>query len=88
MFVPLDKLARIRYEDRLSEADQRRAAAKNWAESRMGDSDKLQSPFVFIGIPLGEAFRSPISEPHSLDISTQSPENIALNHWPRYRCSW
>ena len=74
MFVPLDQLARIRYEDRL---DQRRAAAEIRPESRTSGFDKLQSLVVFIRaalLPLGEAFRSPISEPHSLDISTQSPE--------------
>jgi hypothetical protein len=77
MFVPLYQLARIRYEDRLSEADQRRAAVEIRTESRTSGFEKLQSLMVFIRaalLPLGEAFRSPISEPHSLDISTQSPE--------------
>jgi hypothetical protein len=74
MFIPLDQLARIRYEDRLSEADQRRAAAEISAESRTSGSDKLQSLVVFIRmalLPLGKSLRGPVSEPRSLDISTQ-----------------
>jgi hypothetical protein len=76
MFYP-DQLARIRYEDRLSEADQRRTAARANTKARTSGFDKLQSAAVFIGmalLPLGESLRSPISEPHSLDISTQQPE--------------
>jgi len=73
MFNP-DQLARIRYEDRLSEADLRRAAAEFRAETRTSGFDKLQSLAVFIGmalLPLGESLRGPISDSRSLDISTQ-----------------
>ena len=71
MFIPLDQLARIRYEDRLSEADLRRTSAEIRAETRTSGFDKLQSLAVFIAIPLGESLRSPITKPRSLDISTQ-----------------
>jgi hypothetical protein len=72
MFIPLYRLARIRYEDRLSEADQRRAAAKLAGKTRASGFDKLRSAVVFIGmalLPLGESLRAPVSEQRSLDIS-------------------
>jgi len=73
MFIP-DQLARIRYEDRLLEADLRRAVVEIRAETRTSGFDKLQSLAMFIGmalLPLGESLRRPVSEPRNLDVSTQ-----------------
>lgn len=71
MFIPLYQLAKIRYEDRL---DQRRAAAEAKRQTQERSFERIQSLAVAIGmalLPLGESIRRPVSEPRSLDISTQ-----------------
>ncbi len=70
----LYQIARMRMEDRQSDADRYRLANEARAETRTSAFDKLQSLVVFIGmalLPLGESLRSPVSEPRNLDISTQ-----------------
>ncbi len=67
----LYQIARMRMEDRQSDADRYRLANEARAETRTSAFDKLQSLVVFVGIPLGVSLRSPASEPRSLDISIQ-----------------
>ena len=70
----LYQLARIRYEDRQSEAEHRRAAAVLTGKTSTSGFDKLHSAVVFIGmalLPLGESLRTPVSDQRSLYISTQ-----------------
>jgi hypothetical protein len=70
----LYQIARMRMEDRQSDADRYRLANEARRETQTSGSDKLQSLVVFIRmalLPLGKSLRGPVSEPRSLDISTQ-----------------
>ena len=69
----LYQLARIRYEDRQVEAEQRQRNAEATNRSERSSFDRLQSMAVTIGmalVPIGESLRNPVSEQRSLDIST------------------
>ncbi len=80
MYISPEELyqqSRIMSETRLSEAKQHRLIKEAKGEAQTNRLERIQSLVVFIGmalLPLGESLRSPISEPHSLDISTQQPE--------------
>ncbi len=70
----LYQLARVRYEDRQSEASRRLAEKQLRGEPSKRGADRLRSFLVFVGmalLPLGESLSKSVSERRSLDVPTQ-----------------